>query len=119
VKSALGATLFLVAASLACTGRAAADWDIATDIAGRWVVDTPGHRRCELGFSGGPNVPHGVITAVGFCPPIFLDHPRWWAEPGGIAIGHRRNRPLALLGPGWYHHLEGHSATGEWLSLSH
>jgi len=119
VKSAMRIALVLLAVSLAGTGRSAADWDIATDIGGRWVVDMPGYRHCELAFSGGPNVPHGTITAFGFCPVIFLNRPRWWLDPAGIAIGHRRARPLALLGVAWYHRLEGYSASGERLSLSH
>ncbi len=88
--------LVVLIGSLPSAGRA---WDLA-DVAGRWTLRkaTPG--PCVLGFSGAPAIPHGRVSAMGFCPPIFLGLPRWQLEIGRVVISGRNGRRLAELAVG-------------------
>jgi hypothetical protein len=100
--------------------QAQAGWwgEAREDIPGRWVVDRPGRGHCELSFSGAPDIPYGSITATGFCPPIFVDLPRWWlAAPGVVIVATRRDEVLAQLRVAWSGRLEGKAVTGEYLLL--
>jgi hypothetical protein len=97
LKTAFCAALLLLAAGLFGNDRAAAWW--------------------LLSFSGAPDIPHGTVTAMGFCAPVFLARPRWWFDDAGrVVIGHRHGDPLAVLEVG-RGRLEGQIATGETVSL--
>ena len=95
---------------------AAGDW--YADFGGRWTARTASGAFCSLGFAGGPDVPHGTISATGFCPEIFLTRPVWWLEGSNVVIGTRRHAALAYLSTFWRGRLEGIAATGERISLT-
>jgi hypothetical protein len=81
------------------------------------VARTASGAYCSLGFAGGPYIPHGTISATGFCPDIFLGRPIWWRDGDTVVIGTHRHRVLAVLTPGWRGHLEGRAVTGEYIAL--
>jgi len=97
--------------------RAAASWWAApADVPGRWVVLS--HSYCVLSFAGAPDIPHGTITATGFCPWLFLARPRWqFDEAGQVVITNRHGDVLAVLAVG-RGRLYGQIATGEPVSLA-
>jgi len=101
----------------ACGFAAAAAGEWYDDVAGRWTARTHSGAYCALGFAGGPNVPHGTISAVGFCPEIFLARPVWWFDGSMVVIGTRRHEVLAYLTSNWRGRLEGYTTTGEYLLL--
>jgi hypothetical protein len=65
-----------------------------------------------LGFSGAPDIPHGMVAAMGFCPQIFLDLPRWRLDAGRIVISNRHGRMLAEFA-GDRSRLAGQTVAGE------
>jgi hypothetical protein len=107
--------LLLAAAALAGLASPSLAESGFADIPGHWTVK--GQRPCDLGFSGAPNIPHGTITTLGFCPWIFSARPRWRQDGGQVVISNRRGDTLAVLAVG-RHVLEGQAVTGETLSLS-
>jgi hypothetical protein len=111
---ALGPALTLLAAD-----RAAADWSTGrADIAGRWLLQTPSRSYCVMSFSGAPDGVRGTVAAMGFCPRVFLAHPRWWFDAGRVVIGRRHGEPLADLAVVGRGYLKGQIATGEAVSLT-
>jgi hypothetical protein len=99
--------------------RAAADWSTGrADIAGRWLLQTPSRIYCVMSFSGSPDGVHGTVAAMGFCPRVFLAHPRWWFDAGRLVIGRRHGEPLADLAVVGRGYLKGQIATGEAVSLT-
>ncbi len=88
--------LAVLICSLPSAGRASG-WP---DVPGRWTLRkaTPG--SCLLGFSGAPAIPHGTVSARGFCPQAFLGLPRWRLEAEGVVIIGRNGRRLAELAVG-------------------
>jgi hypothetical protein len=117
LKAAFCASLLLIGLGLFGNDRAAAWWwsTAPADVPGRWVLHARNY--CVLSFSGAPDIPHGTVTAMGFCPPVFLSRPRWWFDDAGrVVIGHRHGDPLAVLEVG-RGRLEGQIATGETVSL--
>jgi len=104
------ATLLVAGASSAACASGLAD------VPGRWMLRkaTPG--PCVLGFSGAPDISHGTVAAMGFCPQIFLGLPRWRLDAGRVVISNRRGQMLAEFAGG-RDRLTGQTAAGEVLFL--
>jgi Protease inhibitor Inh len=100
-------------ASLVGTERAAAQWTGRADIAGRWRLHMPSGAYCIMGFSGAPETAHGTVAAMGFCPPLFLTHPRWLRDGDRVVITNRRGDALADLAVVGKGYLKGQIATGQ------
>ena len=86
------------------------------DVPGRWLLHHGGRVSCVLSFSGAPDIPHGTVAAMGFCPEMFLGLPRWRLDAGRVAISNRHGRKLAdlVVGRG---SLNGQTASGEAIFL--
>src|SRR5215469_7824399 len=106
----------VVATLLAAGASSAACASGLADVPGRWMLRkaTPG--PCVLGFSGAPDIPHGTVAAMGFCPQIFLGLPRWRLDAGRIVISNRHGRKMADLAVG-RDRLNGQTDTGEAIFL--
>jgi len=106
----------VVATLLAAGASSAACASGLADVPGRWMLRkaTPG--PCVLGFSGAPDIPHGTVAAMGFCPQIFLGLPRWRLDAGRIVISNRHGRMLAEFAGG-RSRLAGQTVAGETLFL--
>jgi len=87
-----------------------------TDLPGRWLLHQGGRVSCVLSFSGAPDIQHGTVAAMGFCPEMFLGLPRWRLDAGRVAISNRHGRKLAdlVVGRG---SLNGQTASGEAIFL--
>jgi Protease inhibitor Inh len=119
LKAAICVVSCLLGLGLFCIDHAAAGWwTVWADIPGRWVMRTPGRSRCVLGFSGAPDIPHGTIAAMGFCPQIFSALPRWRLDAGRVVITNRHGATLAELAVAATDRLEGQIATGEAVFLA-
>jgi Protease inhibitor Inh len=117
-RAAFCAALLLIGLGLFGSDRAAAWWwsTEPADVPGRWVLDARAY--CVLSFSGAPYIPHGTVTATGFCPRVFLARPRWWFDDAGrVVVGHHHGDALAVLAVG-HGRLDGQIATGETVSLT-
>jgi len=86
------------------------------DVPGRWMLRKATAGPCVLGFSGAPDIPHGTIAAMGFCPQIFFGLPRWRLDAGYVVIRNRHGRTLVELAVG-RGRLDGQTATGEAILL--
>jgi len=115
-KAAICAVSFLLALGLFGSERAVAGWwTVAADIPGRWVLNSRSY--CVLSFSGAPDIPHGTVAAMGFCPQIFSALPRWRLDAGRVVISNRHGDALAVLAVG-RGRLDGQIATGEAVLLT-
>jgi hypothetical protein len=88
------------------------------DMAGRWMLGSPGAGNCGMNFSGAPGAIEGTIAPEGGCPGNFFTSRRWAFDQGGLIIRNHTGEPLArlaLAGPG---HFDGQASTGEPVSLA-
>ena len=106
----------LLVATLLTGWLAAASARGLIDVPGRWQMRKSGPGPCVLGFSGAPDIPHGTIAAMGFCPKIFIGLPRWRLEAGRVVIRSRHGRQLADFAVS-RDRLYGQTATGETVFL--
>src|SRR5215475_12194301 len=102
----------VVATLLAAGASSAACASGLADVPGRWMLRkaTPG--PCVLGFSGAPDIPHGTVAAMGFCPQMFIGLPRWRLDAGRVVISNRHGRALLELAVG-RDRLRGYAIGGE------
>jgi Protease inhibitor Inh len=103
---------FVVAAVLTGEASSAGCASSLTDLPGRWQLHRIGRGPCVLGFSGAPDIQHGKIAVMGFCPQIFIGLPRWRLDAGRVVISNSHGRKLAELAGG-RDRLNGQTADGE------
>lgn len=101
------------AATPAPAGRAAAPKAVPlADMAGRWVLGSPGAGQCSMTFSGAPGAVEGTVAPEGGCPGKFFTSRRWLFDQGlsGDPQPYRRaarearrvvSRPLRWPGHQW------------------
>ena len=90
----------------------------AVNMAGRWVLATPGAGTCGMNFVATPGASEGAIAPEGGCPGRFFTSRHWALEHNAIVIRDHAGELLAQLDVADPGRLEGQSATGEQVSLS-
>jgi hypothetical protein len=90
----------------------------AVDMAGRWVLATPGAGYCNMSFANVPGAREGTIAPEGGCPGKFFTSRRWAIEQNAIIIRNHAGEMLAQLNVADPSRLEGHGANGEPVSLT-
>ncbi|MBN8966086.1 MAG: AprI/Inh family metalloprotease inhibitor [Rhizobiales bacterium] len=88
-----------------------------TDMAGRWLLASPGRGQCSMVFGATPGAIEGTIAPAGGCPGKFFTSRKWTYEQGGLVMRDHNGQPLAqLAGAGG--RFEGKSTAGEPITLS-
>lgn len=90
----------------------------AVNMAGRWVLATPGAGYCGMNFAATPGANEGTIAPEGGCPGKFFTSRQWALEHNAIIIRNHTGEMLAQLNVAEPSRLEGQSATGEQVSLT-
>jgi hypothetical protein len=68
------------------------------DMAGRWLLSSPGRGQCHMTFgAGSPTAADGTIRPEGGCPGKFFTSRKWTFEPSGLVIRDHNGQPLAQL----------------------
>ncbi len=90
----------------------------AVNMAGRWVLATPGAGYCSMNFVAAPGASGGTIAPEGGCPGKFFTSRQWALEHNAIVIRNHTGEMLAQLNVAEPSRLEGKSVTGEQVSLT-
>jgi Protease inhibitor Inh len=88
------------------------------DMAGRWMLASPGGGTCSMNFSGVPGAVEGTIAPEGGCPGKFFTSRRWMFDQDGLVIRNHTGDTLARLAMPAPGRFEGQATTGEALSLT-
>jgi hypothetical protein len=86
------------------------------NLAGVWLLSSPGRGQCRMTFGAAPNATEGTIAPQGGCPGKFYMSRKWTAEQGNIVMRDHNGQPLAQLsgaGAGY----EGKATSGEPVTL--
>jgi hypothetical protein len=88
------------------------------NVAGRWLLSSPGRGGCTMTFSAtSPSAVSGVIAPQGGCPGKFFTSRKWAYDTGGLVIQDHTGAPLARLstaGAGF----DGTASAGEPVTLT-
>lgn len=90
----------------------------AVDMAGRWVLATPGAGNCGMNFAAAPGAREGTIAPEGGCPGKFFTSRRWAVEQNAIIIRNHAGEMLAQFSVAEPSRLQGQAANGEQVSLT-
>ena len=96
-------------------------WPPATppqvDLAGRWLLSSPGRGQCHMTFgSSAPTAVEGTIKPEGGCPGKFFTSRKWTYDQAGLTLRDHTGQPLAQLaseGGGF----QGKATSGEPIAL--
>jgi hypothetical protein len=87
------------------------------NMAGRWLLTSPGHGQCNMTFAApSPAASEGTIAPAGGCPGKFFTSRKWAYEQGSLVIRDHTGTVLAQLsrsGSGF----DGKASTGEPVAL--
>jgi hypothetical protein len=86
------------------------------NMAGRWLLSSPGRGQCHMTFGGAPAAADGTIAPEGGCPGKFFTSRKWTYDQAGLTMRDHNGQPLAQLsneGPGF----QGKATGGEPVSL--
>jgi hypothetical protein len=67
------------------------------EMAGRWVLASPGRGQCAMNLGSAPGAPEGTIAPEGGCPGNFYTSRKWVYDQTGLSIRNHRGEPLAQL----------------------
>ena len=67
------------------------------DMAGRWMLSSPGAGLCAMNFTGQPTAFEGRIAPEGGCPGNFFTSRGWALDQGSLVIKDHTGKPLASL----------------------
>jgi hypothetical protein len=67
------------------------------DMAGRWMLSSPGAGLCGMNFSGRANATEGKIAPEGGCPGNFFTSRGWELDAGSLVIKDHTGKALASL----------------------
>jgi hypothetical protein len=88
------------------------------NMAGRWMLASPGRGQCNMTFRvAGPDAAEGTIAPEGGCPGKFFTSRRWAFDSTGLSIRDHNSEPLAQLsaaGGGF----DGKATTGDSVTLT-
>jgi len=68
-----------------------------TDMAGRWLLASPGRGQCSMVFGATPGAIEGTIAPAGGCPGKFFTSRKWTYEQGSLIVRDHNGQPLAQL----------------------
>jgi hypothetical protein len=78
--------------------QAAAPSAPPVNLAGRWMLSSPGRGQCHMTFgSAGPAAVEGTIAPEGGCPGKFFTSRKWSYDQGGLTMRDHNGQPLAQL----------------------
>jgi hypothetical protein len=103
MRSAAGALVALLLAGCAAGqlgssgGAPEAPPAPAVNMAGHWMLATPGATPCGMNFGSEPGAREGTIAPEGGCPGNFFTSRHWTLEKGALTIADHEFRPLARL----------------------
>jgi hypothetical protein len=70
----------------------------ATNLAGRWLLTSPGRGQCQMTFgASAPDAVEGTIAPQGGCPGKFFTSRKWTLEQGSLVVRDHNGKPLAQL----------------------
>ena len=111
-------TGFELPASGATPPQAARPSQPPVNMAGRWMLASPGRGQCNMTFrSATPDAAEGTIAPEGGCPGKFFTSRRWAFDSNGLSIRDHNSVPLAQLsaaGGGF----DGKATTGDPVTLT-
>jgi len=90
----------------------------AVNMAGRWVLATPGAGFCGMNFVAPPGASGGPIAPEGGCPGKFFTSRQWALERNAIVIRNHAGETLAQLNVADPARLEGQTTSGEQVTLT-
>ena len=100
------------------TGPAARPAAPPINMAGRWVLGSPGRGQCNMTFgAAAPNTAEGTIAPEGGCPGQFFTSRKWSFDSNGLTISNHNADPLAQLSAAGGR-FSGQSTGGEPVTLS-
>ncbi len=102
----------------AAGGPRAAPQQPAIEMAGRWVLASPGSGFCGMNFGSAPGAIEGTIAPEGGCPGKFFTSRKWVFEQNALVIRNHAGEPLAQLSAAEPGRLEGRATSGEQISLT-
>lgn len=88
------------------------------DVAGRWMLSSPGAGGCGMTLGGGGGATEGTIAPEGGCPGNFFTSRKWTFENSALVIRDHNGQPLgqlAMAAPGRF---EGQATSGQALTLA-
>ena len=98
------ALLALAGCSSVDSGRSSAAPEAApptppqVDLAGRWLLSSPGRGQCHMTFvSPAPTAVEGTIKPEGGCPGKFFTSRKWTHDQAGLTLRDHTGQPLAQL----------------------
>ena len=92
---------FELSRSGASAPAAAARPSPPVNMAGRWMLASPGRGQCNMSFRiAAPGDAEGSIAPEGGCPGKFFTSRKWTFDSNGLSIRDHNSEPLAQLSPG-------------------
>ncbi len=67
------------------------------NLAGRWLLMSPGKGQCNMTFGSTPGAAEGTIAPEGGCPGQFFTSRKWTFDSTGLTIRNHNSEPLAQL----------------------
>jgi len=89
-----------------------------TDLAGKWMLTSPGAGSCTMNFDGPPGAIEGTIAPAGGCPFNFFTSRKWNYVTGGLIIRDHKAEVLAQLAPIGPLRYEGKTSDGQDVMLT-
>jgi hypothetical protein len=91
----------------------------AVNIAGRWLLSSPGRGQCHMNFGAASGAAtEGTIAPEGGCPGKFFTSRKWTYEQGSLVMRDHNGRVLAQLSETGGR-FDGRAASGEEVTLAH
>jgi hypothetical protein len=88
------------------------------NLAGRWLLSSPGRGQCNITFGANPGAADGTIAPEGGCPGKLYMSRKWTYDQAGLTMRDHNSQPLAQLaheGAGF----QGKATSGEPVTLLH
>jgi hypothetical protein len=87
------------------------------EMAGRWMLASPGRGQCAMIFGGPAGSAEGSIAPEGGCPGKFFTSRKWTYEQNGLVIRDHNGEPLAQFSMA-AGNFDGQAASGEPVTLT-
>ena len=89
------------------------------NMAGRWLLASPGRGQCNMTFrAAAPTDSEGTIAPEGGCPGKFFTSRKWAFDSEGLVIRDHNSQPLAQLSLAGGGRFDGKAASGDQVSLT-